>query len=57
MCTYKQQGKASKRPDDTRCIFPTLQASLRGSYTPLSDTIRQVDSVTKEDVVKVRQDY
>ena len=30
-----------------------LQAAAKGSYTPLVDTLKQVDSVTKDDVVKV----
>ena len=26
---------------------------MKGSYTPLADTLKQVDSITKDDVVKV----
>ena len=38
-----------------RIIHPSLilQAAAKGSYTPLVDTLKQVDSVTKDDVVKV----
>ena len=30
-----------------------VQAAVKGSYTPLADTLKQVDSITKDDVVKV----
>ena len=26
---------------------------MKGSYTPLADTLKQVDSITKDDIVKV----
>jgi len=29
------------------------QASLKGSYSPMTATVQQVDSITKEDVVQV----
>ena len=30
-----------------------IQAAVKGSYTPLANTLKQVDSITKDDVVKV----
>ena len=30
-----------------------MQAVVKGSYTPLADTLKQVDSITKDDIVKV----
>ena len=30
-----------------------MQAAVKGSYTPLADTLKQVDSITKDEVVKV----
>jgi hypothetical protein len=30
-----------------------MQAAVKGSYTPLANTLKQVDSITKDDIVKV----
>ena len=30
---------------------------MKGSYTPLADTLKQVDSITKDDIVKVCYGY
>ena len=35
------------------CILVIIQASVKGSYTPLADTLKQVDSIAKDDIVKV----
>ena len=37
-----------------RYILVNIQASVKGSYTTLADTLKQVDSITKDDIVKVR---
>ena len=37
----------------THTSCPSMQAAVKGSYTPLADTLKQVDSVTKDDVIKV----
>ena len=30
-----------------------MQAAVKGSYTPLADTLKQVDAIIKDDIVKV----
>ena len=32
-----------------------LQVGLKGSFSPMSETLAQLDKITKDDVVRVRQ--
>ncbi len=34
-------------------LLPCVQVNLKGKYTSLEETMKQVDSVTKDDIVKV----
>ena len=45
-----------KRMSVLRIMAHFVQASVKGAYTPLADTLKQVDSITKDDIVKVSYD-